>query len=299
MRPEFPEFKPVGMSDRGLIEEYAAKSPAGICDLSCANLFIWQDFERPSFTFVGENLCLLLKPLDEPPFFLEPLGSGDIQSAVDICIGHAGRISRASGEFVSRLPADAFSINPVREHFDYLYRTRELADLKGRRFDGKRGHIKKMKRQYPDYKYVQLTKEMAHDALALFDGWSRCKKDEVSKKGVVSEFTYGCQRAAIVRAFEHYDELGLMGGALAIGSSFAGFVIGSRLKDDMACVHFCYSRPDIPGSFQTLLWGACRGTFSGFEFVNLEQDLGLAGLRKVKCSYYPLKMSEKYDVKRL
>lgn len=47
-----------------------------------------------------------------------------------------------------------------------------------------------------------------------------------------------------------------------------------------------------------MLWEACRNTFSEFEFVNLEQDLGLPGLRKIKNSYHPIRLEEKFEIVR-
>ena len=35
---------------------------------------------------------------------------------------------------------------------------------------------------------------------------------------------------------------------------------------------------------------------SGFAFMNLEQDLGLLGLRTAKLSYHPLRLVKKYHV---
>jgi hypothetical protein len=35
----------------------------------------------------------------------------------------------------------------------------------------------------------------------------------------------------------------------------------------------------------------------GFEYVNLEQDLGIEGLRRSKESYHPVRMVNKYTIK--
>lgn len=300
MQPEFPTFKPVEPGDMELIGKFTDNTPSAICEFSFANLIIWRDFDRPTFTLMEENLLIRIEPPDEAPFFLEPLGVqplgvGDMGRITRMCMRHTGRISRASDHFASRMSSDIFDLKPIRDHFDYLYSVRSLAELKGRKFDGKRGHIRRMKKTHPDYQYIGLTMEMGREALAFFEDWCNARQ---SADGVrVTGLNYNHQRTAISRAFEHYNALRLMGGALVADGKIIGLVIGSRLKGDIACVHFCYARPDVPGSFQTLLWEACCNTFSGFKYVNLEQDLGLSGLRRLKTSYYPTKMEKKFEVK--
>ena len=103
--------------------------------LLMANILIWKNSERPEATLINGNLCLLIKPPAEPPYFLEPLGKDVSAGTVEICLKHSGKISRASEKFVSFLPKDRYAIAPLRNHFDYVYSVKELAELKGRKFD--------------------------------------------------------------------------------------------------------------------------------------------------------------------
>jgi len=293
MKPQFPDFKMLDLRDETLIKEFAARASARVCEFSFANLMAWRDFDRPSYTFIDDCLCVRIDPMDEPPFFLEPLGSNVTMNVVNRCIQNIGKISRVSLEFVDRYCDENFNIRPLRDHFDYVYRVDELKELKGRKFDGKRNRIKNFMREHPKYKYVELEKQHANDALKLLDDWFRIRRPDDYDQ---PDLDYTCQVDAIERIFEYYDELKLSGGALLAEDKFSGFVVGSALSKQTACVHFCYSDPRMKGSFQTLLWEACRGTFSSYEHVNLEQDLGIVGLRRNKNSYYPSGMEEKFEV---
>lgn len=297
MLPQFPEFRRLGLDDAPLVGKFYSRSLLNQCEFSFANLLVWRDFDRPDITFINGNLCLKINPVDEAPFFLEPMGGNDLPDTARICLSHTGRMSRLSPAFISKIPDLKPHAKPLRNHFDYIYRTKDLVEIKGEKFDGKRNHVKHMKMRFPSYEYVELKKVHAGIAIALFDDWSSHRKKVDSKQqSVAPELEYTCQLDALKRAFEYYDELRLIGGQIRVEDVCAGFVVGSKLRDDMACVHFLYSRPDFPGSFQTVLWEACRNSFSEFEFVNLEQDLGLPGLRRIKNSYHPIRLEEKFEI---
>lgn len=293
MFPEFPRFKQIDISDRAAMESFLAKNPKYACEFSFANLYIWQDFDRPAFTIVDGNLCILINPLDEPRFFLEPIGNGTAAVAAEKCLRHTGRISRASTDFVSSFRADALHVEHMRDHFDYVYRVEDLAMLKGRRYDAKRNHIKAFERANPRYEFVELTAAHHDDAMRIFDEWCDHK---IKILGAEPGLEFDCQRWALGRAFEGFADLGMIGCGLAVEGSLAGFVLATRLTPEIACVHLEYHSPRMHGVAQTLFREACRNTLSRFEYVNLEQDLGIAGLRRHKESYHPSRMEEKFDV---
>jgi hypothetical protein len=61
-------------------------------------------------------------------------------------------------------------------------------------------------------------------------------------------------------------------------------------------VHFQYANAELSGIYQVLLRDACRHLFAGCTYVNLEEDLGIVGLRRTKLSYLPLRLEEKYEI---
>jgi len=295
MRPEYPNFKALDIGDRDLLSERLMSHGAGPCELNFVIQYIWKDFDRPKYTFINDNLCILIDPLNEAPFFLEPIGTNAIGETVSKCIEHAGRVSRASASFVKSLPGGRFNIDEIRDHYDYVYRTSDLAELKGRRYDGKRNQIKKLQRSHPKYEFVAMDSGRKDDALKLFDKWFKYKRN-TPKGRALPHMAFGCQRAALVNAFDCFDELDIVGGALMIDGDLKGYIMGSALNRDIACIHFFYAQPNIKGIHTALMWEGMRNSFADFGFVNLEQDLGLEGLRKFKNSYHPDRMVKKYNI---
>ena len=107
---------------------------------------------------------------------------------------------------------------------------------------------------------------------------------------------YTSQKAAVTAAFDNYTALKLIGGALLVDKQLRGFTLGSPVNPEMISVHFMYGDPALAGIAQTLLWEACNKTYTAYKYADLEQDLGIPGLRTMKLSYQPLKLEKKYEI---
>ncbi len=294
MIPEYPKFKPLEFEDKNTLLKYLDLTPRKICELNLTNLFVWRDFDRPQLTMMNGNLCILVSPPNETQYFLEPLGQNKFLETVETCLNHTKKISRASEYFVSKLPNKNYKIMPLRDQFDYIYNVKELAELKGKKFDGKRNHIKKFKTRHPDYKFIPLEPGFKEQAMALFEKWFEARK----QSRFFPKLAYDSQKKAVQEAFSNFARLKLLGGALFIDDSLRGFTIGSELNLETVSVHLQYGDPSIQGTSQVLLWEACNKIYSPFKYINLEQDLGIPGLRKAKLSYYPHHLERKFQIER-
>jgi hypothetical protein len=292
MIPSFPQFKPLELEDRLIIERKLRSTSRQICELSLGNIFIWKYFDHTRLTCLHDNICMLITPANEEPYFLEPIGKNQPVETITELLQKA-RISRVSKGYLSSLPAGSFTAQPLRNQFDYIYNRSDLAELKGKKYDGKRNHLKRFKKSFPDYLYQPLDLEMQKQALALFEKWFAVR----SESKFFPRLAYTSQREALVQAFANFKELRLLGGALISDHRLLGFTIGSKINPEMISVHFLYVDPSAPGCSQTLLWEACNKTYSVFKLVNLEQDLGIPGIRTAKLSYHPLRLEEKFEIK--
>ena len=295
MLPEYPKFKSLESEDVNQIKQHLKQAAPKICEWALANLFIWKDFDHTLLTIIHKNLCIYISPPNEPPYFLEPFGIHKIPETTEICLKHAGKISRASENFVSGLNLYKYRIICLRNQFDYIYQTKALAELQGRKFDGKRNHIKKFNNRFPNHEFIHLDASHKNDALKLFDTWFD-KKRETS---YFVKLPHPFQKSAINKAFSYFEPLNMMGGAILIEKEMKGFILGSALNSETVAIHFQYGDPSIYGISQILLWEACHKIFSSFRHINLEQDLGIPGLRKAKLSYHPLRLEKKFEIKSI
>ena len=72
-------------------------------------------------------------------------------------------------------------VEPVRDHFDYVYRTEDLIALSGKAYRAKRNHLNYLLRSYAgSMVYEPLTEAHVDACLALAENWCalrRCEDD--------------------------------------------------------------------------------------------------------------------------
>ncbi len=284
--PRFPEFKDVGLEDRDVFRSFLDGYPAEVCELNFGNTFIWRHFDHPSYTTIHGNLCIRFSPPDEPPYFLQPVGSADLPETIETCLSAAPRLSRIPASFAAA-NCPGFRCAPDRDNDDYVYRTADLIELKGKRYDGKRNRIRKFEKTCA-YQYVRLGPDCLAGCQRLFEIWAMEKDPEMAMARA--------QRDAIQEALIHFGPLGLAGGAIEVDGRIEALSIGEALSPNTAVIHIEIVSPRFEGLAQLMNRELVRNELAGFEFVNREQDMGVPGLRRAKESYHPDHMVEKHHI---
>ena len=283
--PVFPEFRKIELTDKELFGDYFSKHPHESSELTFTNFFIWRDCDRSQLTSINGNLCVAARPENEPPYFFEPFGENNIEGTIKICLSHITRFSRVSEKFVKEHfeGKPGYKIEPVRDNSDYLYGTEDLIALKGKKYDGKRNKIKRfLKNNIPIYQ--ELSDELVPDCLKLLAKWGKSKAPAV------------CLDEPVKEALRNLLALGVEGAVIKINGSVEAFTIGEALNGDTAVVYIEVANTDIDGLAQYINQQFCRNAWSQYTYINREQDLGDAGLRRAKLSYHPVKLIDKYDV---
>jgi len=284
--PVYPAFKTLELEDREALQPFFRSFPLEVSESTFANHFIWRRFDRPRFTTINGNLCLRFAPPDQPAYFLQPLGDSDIPGTIAACLAAAPRLSRITASFAERW-CGGLRCAPDRDDFDYVYRTADLIELKGKRYDGKRNRIKKFEKSHA-WRYFPIGSSDLDSCRSLFQEWLAAR-DETG--GAVD-----AQQDAIQEALLHYKTLDLIGGAIETEGALAALAIGERLNERTAVIHIEIVNPRFEGLAQLMNREYVRREWASTEFINREQDLGIPGLRRAKLSYHPDHLVEKYHI---
>jgi hypothetical protein len=287
-RPAYPDFKPVGLEDQDVFKEYLEREPAEVCELAFANIFIWKDSERPRWTILNGALCVLVEPDFEDPYVLPPLGGERRPETIAACLRHAPRLSRVPGSFVERFGA-GFKVEEDPGNFDYIYSRQELAELKGKKFDGKRNRIRKFESTFAhQFEYHLLTRADVPGCFRLLEDWFEEKRN--------GDPYMRAERTAIIQALASFERLDLRGGVVKVGGRVEAFTMGGRLTPDMAVIPIEIANPGLVGLAQWINREFVSREGGGFTFINREQDMDVEGLRKAKLSYQPVRLVKKYNL---
>ena len=93
-----------------------------------------------------------------------------------------------------------------------------------------------------------------------------------------------------------FSPLGLSGGVVEVDGGVEAFSIGERLNPDTAVIHLEIANPRYDGLAQFINREFVKNEWAALKYINREQDMGIAGLRRAKMSYYPHHLVKKFIV---
>ena len=284
--PRYPEFKPVGLEDQDTLRGYLDDGSSEVCELNFANIFIWKDSEHPRWTILNGGLCVLVEPDFEPPYFLPPVGAERVEETVAACLTLAPRLSRVPEGFVARYGA-GFRIEEDPGNFDYVYSRGELAELKGKKYDGKRNRIRKFESTFA-HEYHALVRADVPGCLRLLEDWFEEKRN--------GDPYMKAEKVAIIQALASFESLDLKGAVVKVGGRIEAFTMGGRLTSDSVVIPIEIANPGLVGLAQWINREFVRREWPDYAFINREQDMNVEGLRKAKLSYQPVRLVKKYNL---
>jgi len=289
-------FKPIEIQHKPLFDEFLAKDPPQVSELTFTNLFIWRHHYRPAWVEWNGCIMIMFHPTKGSPYGLTPFGPGDKKSALEALCKEVEkqttdvRIRRVGEEFVANhVDPEKFDIVLDRDNSDYVYLAKDLISLSGNRYHRKKNHFNQFVKNHA-FEYRPLDANLVKSVLGMQEAWCRLREC-VEKPDLLAE-DYAVHEALI-----HFEELGYKGGAILINSVVEAFSLGETLNRDTAVIHIEKANPDILGLYAAINQLFCLNAWSEVNYINREQDMGVEGLRKAKESYYPNHMVNKYILK--
>ncbi len=310
--PDFPELVDLGLEHKPLLDDLFRELQPKTSELTFTNLYIWRHVYGLKLTRMGAAagtaavVCLISWRADpEDSFLLPPLGEGagveHVRQVFDFLAGegHAARMARVDEDGLARLciARDDFDVQSDRDNFDYVYRVRDLIDLPEDRYRDKVVHFNSFARKYK-YEYRPLTPDLVEGCLFVQDLWCDDKHCDLHS-------SLRAERQAVREVLENHEALGvaagpqgrLTGGVIVVNDRVQAFSLGEPLNANTVVIHIEKASPELHGAFAVMNREFLANAWQGYEFVNREQDVGDAGLRRAKESYLPATMIEKFIVR--
>ncbi len=200
-------------------------------------------------------------------------------------------IERHGNEELSRY----FSIVPHEAYDDYVFRTEDLAFLKGNKYSKKRNLINQFEREFDAAGRVWVEKmgpAVVDECLEFLEQW--CEERDGCDGAVNTDLA--CEKQAAITTIQNLEQMELKGILVRLDGVVSAFGISSALTQDMATLQYEKAFSNIKGLYQYLDRECARRLFEGFTYINKESDMGIPGIAKSKRSYYPAMMVKAYKL---
>lgn len=287
------DFHLLTMEDKEWLGRALAQEQRRACEFTFANNYLWRRIYRVQAADCSGCALIRYEEGDEI-FYAFPCGTGDKKAALESLILHAdseGQRLELTGllepetQVLQRWFPEQFEIKTNRNDYDYIYHTKDLTLLSGKKYHGKRNHIARFKDS--DWSYEAVSQDNVEQCRRMLGLWKERRAD---KWDVMMEEEYG----VVVEALSCYQELGLTGGLLRQNGEVVAFCLGEPLTRDTYVVHFEKAFPEIQGAYPMINQQFVEDVCQDYAYVNREEDDGEEGLRKAKLSYHPAILLEKF-----
>lgn len=311
--PDFPEFRPLNLKDKDILQPRLWDLQPEISDRCFTNLFIWQKFYNIRISQFKGAICLFsdTDTTPEKEFFFPPLGHDHVIEALEACfdlmLSRNTRpiIRRASENFVQdHLHCrDKYLAREDTSISDYIYRAEDLINLRGRRYHGQRNFIKRFKDKYPYHSTEFLGRENISECLRFNEQWLENKLLVLSHELDINSdpppdavVFLRAEAGTAGKILVHFGDLDLIGLAVRIDGKIRAFTVGQKLNSQTALIHIEKADHSYVGLSQFLSQTFCEQAWADCEYINRMEDLGIEGLRRAKLALGPHHMAKKYTI---
>jgi hypothetical protein len=262
---------------------------------------LWNVDNGVQLSELMDNLVVRFSDYVTGETFYSLLGEHDLDEAVQQLIDLSNReklrpwLKLVPEVVATRLNSDIFLITEDEGHGDYILLVTKLCAYEGARFASKRNEVRKFLRACPHAQFRILDLADASviaQSKALFKQWNE-------QRGTWGDRETEREYKAFERCLSSQNHLPLIGAGLFAHDRLIGMSVLEIVDHKYAFAHF--EKTDIenfPGIGSFLNQRVANLLVErGIQYINIEQDLGIAGLRTSKRSYDPCSFLKKFEVR--
>jgi uncharacterized protein len=290
------DFQPVTLADRDFFARHYALYAQTHSDNTFTNMVCWNHYAHYQYAYVDQNL-ILASTIGSITRFRPPIGPRNT-----VLLKSLLRLASEVSDYEPVVLIDpdtatwmkevccGMNLIPDRNHFEYVYRSLDLAELPGKQYLTIRHQINKFRRNcaYTVEPVTAANREEVMNFLIKWCEWKGCEGDPVLAH----------EKDAVFFAIEHFIDLGIEGLMIRVNQDIAAISLFEPLNGTTALVHFEKGLPDCEGIYKAINAETASILAKRFTYINRESDLGVPGLREAKLRYHPDHMVEVYSLKR-
>ena len=301
------EYKSIGFEDLDIIRPYLRWDDVQGCEWSAINLLTWNHYGLEYaivkgylvLRFIYDGQYTHTMPLPPVPEGVEhprvaEAGEGCLECVIralrDECFAHYQpfsiiNLNQPGIDFLQQtFPGEFEFSEPLTERYDYICLKEDIINLPGHALRPKRQHLAQFPRFYPNHEYRPIEPSLFPECLQLLQRWSDNAEAIGHLQGADSKVM---ERESISQVFDNWEQFGAIGGALFVDDKMVAFTYGVPINGNT--FDLCVEKGDInyKGVYTVVRHHFMQQIPEQYTYINLEEDLGLPGLRRAKSSYHP------------
>lgn len=302
MLSQFPHFTPLRDLEYRAVHEFV-RERLPLSDFNASCLWSWDIEDQITACLLNGNLAIRFYDCSDGTHFYSFIGDENLDATagalLDLSLSaQLEPVLHLIPETVAeKLDPAVFDVREDPDQSDYVLSADALSRYEGRRFASKRNDLRKFCAQYPD----AVCDTISFDDPAIFQQCRGLFKDWQKTKAETSSSFSHREFEAFKRCIGLRENLDLFGIGLWIDGRLRAFSVCENGPNGYGFVHFEKADTAHYRGISAYLSQKVAIEFAkrGVQHLNIEQDLGIAGLRANKLSYSPSHMLKKYRVSRL
>jgi ribosomal protein S18 acetylase RimI-like enzyme len=311
-------LRPVELADQPTIMPYFASLSQPLSDYTFSQLFSWRNSLRILWTTLHGHLCVFANGTGDLTLLMPPIGDSNTDRALkaafeimdDYNAGNGvpdrSRVEYASDELLSRIDRAGMTLQPMGA--DYVYDVNRMIDLAGGDLASKRQAKNRFMRNYRFRVEAYDPSRHLEECRQLLDSWkihqdashleeSNSNAIKRQKESIATDLTLARSHELGLRGIVvHVD--GPQAEGLPAVSGIRAFTFGEFLGKDQSSITIEKTDLEIKGLAQFIFSDFCRSHWADRPLVNVGDDWGLESLSWTKMSYRPVKMLQKYTLRK-
>jgi hypothetical protein len=275
--------------------EAITRQHAPYSDFNFTSLYCWNTDGSAEYAVIGDCLIVRMPDYTTGKKVLSILGGDEPGRVMNELLCESDELRFVPHATIDALPpTHRFQITEDHIHHDYIYDLKHLALLQGRSYATVRSKVNQFKSLHPSYTtevFEMLTDALSTEIREVTNAWLRGQPEDDGDES---------ESLAIDRFLAHANQFAFLGVGLRVEGELIGFSINEILDDGAyAICHLQKVIKTYKNSDALLTHYSSQVLYErGCKMINWEQDLGIAGLRKLKRSYRPVELLKKYKVSK-
>ena len=299
MLPRYPDFKKLTLADKNELEKYI-KRYSSHSDFDFLSLWSYNTDDDIEISILNDNLVVKFRDYITNEPFYSFLGNNEMVDTIEKLLEKCKKEGlKQELKFIheenikdAKDLSEKYNILEDRDNFDYFLSVEEVSALAGDKYHTHKNFVNRFQRENQAciIKPIILTNKKVKSQIEdLFASWQKSKNKSYEE---TEHELLAIKR--VLKDSKHFDLISL---GVYDGNKLIGFIIAETTDKEVSQSHFAKADTSYSGIYYILFHHLSKSLQKkGVKLINNEQDLGIAGLRKSKQQWNPVKYLKKYTI---